>query len=361
MISWLIDQVERIWKRISSVVSLAYNWARDKAQNALDRARSYAYNLYKSATRFASDLVNSARAYASSLAAGVKALARNWAAQAKSFASSILKTAEKYFYRAIDRARAFASDLAAAARDRAHELAKGALKSAIRLIDELRALAKGLVKAARSEAVQLHQEAQSALEELRIKIGAGDADSQATLVSLATSPAATIAAFLQTFLLDLLFWLLAKGFGRRGLDVGPPPRIPSGHRGDGGSTGGDGGRTQFGDPPSSVRAAIEEHFPSDAVDDAIAISYLESGWNAAAVNDSRGRAGGRCNERYTLPDGRSALTEYSVGLFQINICAHGGSYEQWADPYRNAAKAASLFRASGWAPWRYSAQALGLL
>jgi hypothetical protein len=88
---------------------------------------------------------------------------------------------------------------------------------------------------------------------------------------------------------------------------------------------------------------------------------MESGWNPNAIADTTWRAGGKCNIRYQHPAGFWALTERSVGLFQINRCAHGGTDAYWLNPERNVTFAYTLYQRAGkWSPWKISAGRLGL-
>lgn len=130
---------------------------------------------------------------------------------------------------------------------------------------------------------------------------------------------------------------------------GPPP------------SGGGGLSTQFGVAPDELSNAIRRFWPESEWSNAASVAYLESHWRANAIADTRAKGGGQCNIPYTLSDGRAALTEYSVGYFQINICAHGGTFAEWADPETNVSYAASLYRARGnYGAWHYSAVRLGL-
>jgi hypothetical protein len=113
--------------------------------------------------------------------------------------------------------------------------------------------------------------------------------------------------------------------------------------------------------PEPLAALIRAEFPAAQWVNAGEISYLESGWRADAEADTRWRADGELGVEYTMDDGRSALTEWAVGYYQINIGAHGGDFATWSDPARNVAKARELWGYSGWSPWYYSAQSLGLL
>ncbi len=143
-----------------------------------------------------------------------------------------------------------------------------------------------------------------------------------------------------------LFPLLLKKTGGQGT---PPP------------SGAGGIVTRYGIAPGTLSDLIRLYWLSSEWVNAASVAYLESHWRPTAVADTRGRAGGLCNQPYTLPDGRHALTEYSVGYFQINVCAHGGTFAEWADGERNVSYAAGLYRARGnYGAWFYSAGILGL-
>jgi hypothetical protein len=119
-----------------------------------------------------------------------------------------------------------------------------------------------------------------------------------------------------------------------------------------------------GTAPKELSDAIRNHFPQEVWSDAARISYYESSWKHDATNDTRHLAGGLCGQRYWLASaGIWASTEYSVGYFQINICAHGQDAEYWYDADHNVSKAADLYAARGnaWDDWAYTAGRLGLL
>ena len=133
-------------------------------------------------------------------------------------------------------------------------------------------------------------------------------------------------------------------------DGPPPPPPPPGRI-----------ATRYGPAPITVSAVIVARWPEAVWEQAATIAYLESGWRSGAINDTRHLAGGRCGVPYRLPDGTPATTEYSIGLFQINACAHGGDYGTWLDDSRNAQKAYELWLAAGrrWSPWYLSARKAG--
>lgn len=151
-----------------------------------------------------------------------------------------------------------------------------------------------------------------------------------------------------------------------GVGVGLPPSAPSpspsppsppSQPGSGRVT------SRYGTPPADLEAAIMRYFPESQWRNAADIAYLESGnWTRTAVRDTRDRAGGQCGVRIFLPEVNMwGWTEWSIGYFQINACAHGGDYGTWADTDNNVRKAAELWRSEGWSPWLISARTLGLL
>jgi hypothetical protein len=96
--------------------------------------------------------------------------------------------------------------------------------------------------------------------------------------------------------------------------------------------------------------------------DAARVARWESSWKFDAVLDTRDRVDGTCGKRYWFSDEVGwATTEFSVGYFQINVCAHGGDFDYWIMPDHNAAKAAQLYNQSGWRPWVVTATRLGLI
>lgn len=116
-----------------------------------------------------------------------------------------------------------------------------------------------------------------------------------------------------------------------------------------------------GTPPAVLVDAVKRYFPQSQWRNALRVSYHEStGWNPRAELNTLNI--GPCGTRYYLPSiGGYAQTEDSVGYFQINICAHGGTREFWYDADNNVSKAAQLYAASGWQPWTITAGRLGLL
>lgn len=116
--------------------------------------------------------------------------------------------------------------------------------------------------------------------------------------------------------------------------------------------------TRYGPVTEPANSAIQAEWPQHLWVNAAELSKLESGWNPRAQNDTLEK--GPCGTQYYIPGIGPAMTEDSRGLYQINVCAHGGGDELY-DPYYNARKGYELYQSSGWNPWYYSATALGLL
>lgn len=142
--------------------------------------------------------------------------------------------------------------------------------------------------------------------------------------------------------------------------VTPPPAQGTGPADGGGVTPPGDLHTRFGNPPQDVADAIKKHWPQSLWINAAEVSFYESGWRNTAELNTLNR--GPCGTRYWFSDAVGwAQTEDSIGIFQINICAHGGTREHWYDPDANAEKGYELYRAAGWTPWTVTARRLGLL
>jgi hypothetical protein len=97
----------------------------------------------------------------------------------------------------------------------------------------------------------------------------------------------------------------------------------------------------------TCKAAILRYWPADTRTDALAVSWLESGWNTHA-------------HLYSTITG-----DDSYSCFQVNrygsLAKSRPSAEWLTDPYNNVQYAAGMYRAQGWKPWLNSAHKLGLL
>lgn len=142
----------------------------------------------------------------------------------------------------------------------------------------------------------------------------------------------------------------------------PPGEFPRGHLPT--QTDSEGRiETPEGAAPKEVSEAIKRYWPRDVWTDAARVSRYESrGWDHRAIRDTLYLAGGRCSVPIgSLPDGTPIVSEQSVGLFQINVCAHGRDRNHWEDIDNNVSYAASLYRREGWRPWSWTARHFGLL
>jgi hypothetical protein len=113
--------------------------------------------------------------------------------------------------------------------------------------------------------------------------------------------------------------------------------------------------------PAELAAEIRFFWLEEEWDHATQIAWLESGFNAFAMRDSRD-ADHPCGA--VLEEDPGAVAEFSVGYFQINMCNFPDwDYHRLWNAHENAGTAHMLWdRAGGkWTPWLRSAERLGLL
>jgi hypothetical protein len=115
--------------------------------------------------------------------------------------------------------------------------------------------------------------------------------------------------------------------------------------------------------PPELAAAIRQFWPEAEWNNAASVSWLESGWNAFADNNTTSAAH-ECGDAVRSVAGVVEYAEHSVGYFQVNVC----NFPTWEwrrlwNAEQNAGTAHMLWDQAGqkWTPWYYSAKALGLL
>ena len=121
------------------------------------------------------------------------------------------------------------------------------------------------------------------------------------------------------------------------------------------------GRSTELDAPAELVAAVDEFWPVDQVDNAIAIAELESGFDAFAVADTRDPQH-PCGSFIRTIRGVAVFAELSVGYFQINACNFPDwEWQRFYNARHNAGTAHLLWAQRGWSPWYFSAKKLGLI
>lgn len=116
------------------------------------------------------------------------------------------------------------------------------------------------------------------------------------------------------------------------------------------------------DAPCELACAIREFWPESEWDNAARIAFLESGWDAFAVRDTRTDNTPCGAQLGTAPDGTALTAEYSLGYFQINACNFPTwNAEMFFNARHNAGTAHMLWAGRGWGPWYFSAKRLGLI
>lgn len=115
------------------------------------------------------------------------------------------------------------------------------------------------------------------------------------------------------------------------------------------------------DCPYDLANPIREFWPESEWDNAASVAFVESRWDAFAVDDSRDPEH-PCGAVLRTVDGVAVSAEFSIGYFQINAC----NFPDW-EPYRlyngrhNAGTAHALWAERGWQPWFFTARQLGLI
>jgi hypothetical protein len=112
--------------------------------------------------------------------------------------------------------------------------------------------------------------------------------------------------------------------------------------------------------PADLRIAIQEFWPQAEWENAAAIAKLESGWDAFALNQSASDST-PCGTVLYVRDGVTVTAERSVGYFQLNACNFPTwEWQRFYNARHSAGTAHMLWASRGWAPWYFSARALGL-
>ena len=116
------------------------------------------------------------------------------------------------------------------------------------------------------------------------------------------------------------------------------------------------------DAPPELQESVKEFWPEVEWDNAVSISWLESGWNAFAVADTRTPTA-PCGAVLRTQNGVTVTAEWSIGWFQINACNIPWNWDacNLYNTRHNCGTAHSMWGERGWEPWLFSAQALGLL
>ena len=116
------------------------------------------------------------------------------------------------------------------------------------------------------------------------------------------------------------------------------------------------------DAPPELQVAIQEFWAADEWENAAAISFLESNWNAFAVADTR-TPEHPCGSVIYKSGGVAVSAEYSIGYFQINACNIPPDWNpnHLYNARHNAGTAHDIWSRQGWSAWYYSAKRLGLI
>lgn len=113
--------------------------------------------------------------------------------------------------------------------------------------------------------------------------------------------------------------------------------------------------------PAELQVVVNEFWDPPEWDNAVSVAFLESGWDAFALNDTASSAGG-CGVFIEQRGDVRITAERSVGYFQINACNFPTwEWQRLYNARHNAGTAHLLWEHRGWEPWLFSARKLGLL
>lgn len=113
--------------------------------------------------------------------------------------------------------------------------------------------------------------------------------------------------------------------------------------------------------PWELADGIREFFPEDQWENAAAIAFLESTFDAFALRDTRD-SDHPCGSVLRSIDGVTIAAELSVGYFQINACNFPTwEWQRLYNARHNVGTAHLIWTQQGWSAWYFSAKALGLI
>jgi len=116
--------------------------------------------------------------------------------------------------------------------------------------------------------------------------------------------------------------------------------------------------------PGELVVSVAEFWDESDQDAALAIAYLESSWNAFAIDDTTD-ANHPCGSFLRKVGDTVVTAELSIGYFQVNACNLPADWNprDLVNARHNAGTAHMLWEQAGrsWSPWYFSARQLGLL
>ena len=115
--------------------------------------------------------------------------------------------------------------------------------------------------------------------------------------------------------------------------------------------------------PAELVVAIQEFWPEEEWENALAVSKLESRWDAFAIDDTTDPAH-PCGAPLRTVGDVQVSAERSVGYFQINACNFPDwEWQRLYNARHNAGTAHMLWDQAGksWRPWFFSATQLHLI
>ena len=235
MLQWLINKVNYLTNRISTLWNAAWNWAVSKAQDAYNRAVAWASRTYDTVRATAWSLYYQVRTFATNLFNSALSTIMYWYNRAVGAAQAIVKGVE-------DVLKALISDGAAWALYHFNQAVAGAIAlvqgvrdtvTALRdrvivwLVDNFNravASAQAIVDGVADVFNALVQEAQVKLENFKARVGLADPSQSSLLLQFLQHPGRFILAYVWNMFLEFLEWSLAYAIGTT---IDPLPPLPN--------------------------------------------------------------------------------------------------------------------------------------
>lgn len=235
MLQWLINKVNYLTNRISTLWNAAWNWAVSKAQDAYNRAVAWASPLISAAKAQAWKLYYQVRDYATSLRNGLISTILYWYNRAVAAAQAIVKGVQDvltalindgaawalyHFNQAVAGARALVKGVS----DTLTALRNNVLVWLVEQYDRAVAAAQGLVKGVSDVWNALVNQAKVELEEFKTRAGLVNPEWVAQLRRFLANPGKYILAYVWNMFLPFLEWGLAYAIGTT---IDPLPPLPN--------------------------------------------------------------------------------------------------------------------------------------
>jgi len=234
VLTWLVNQVNSLRDRISSLWNAAWNWAVSKAQDAYNRAVAWASSQVSRIRSLAWSLYYQVRDYATSLRNSLASNILYWYNRAVGAAQALVKGARDLARVLYDRAKAFVittRDHIVAGwnktvnwiKDRLVQLWKDTVVFGTIMFDRAVAAAKAIADGSAGIINALIKQGKVELEEFKVRTGLADPLQSSLLLQFLQNPGNFILAYVWKMFFEFLEWSLALAMGSVNVELPPLP------------------------------------------------------------------------------------------------------------------------------------------